>query len=407
MPTWKLAVPAGDFARAQMVLEDHGLPHKAYASIGQVFKREGLVSTPSEERIRFIDAQQQELANTLSQLDGVITARVHVVIPQNDPLADKVKPASASVFIKHRPEVDLNSMVPPDQGTCRPQRGGPGTRQRVAFLVSGAHTRRRGRDVRQPADGGCAGAGGLAAAGRGAGRGTCVGCPGLDRHATQGEGPAFLPWPAESALHRWRDGDAPARPRARRPVSTMSAWVERALRFNTAPADYAHGVVVAPCAGATGAGAWRAAGRANTGPRLGADHRPAGSGRPGRAGLCAARQPALAGTGGAAARAGRGTGCGRAARRPAPLRGAQRRARRWSRAWVRPPSRLRCPRARPPGPHGPGRPMSRSRRPISKLQQRPGRLPHAGLHRAGSTGARRPCAAGVPARGRAAGPAGA
>jgi type III secretory pathway lipoprotein EscJ len=34
------------------------------------------------------------------------------VIPQNDPLAEENKVASASVFIKHRIDVDLQPMLP-------------------------------------------------------------------------------------------------------------------------------------------------------------------------------------------------------------------------------------------------------------------------------------------------------
>ena len=41
----------------------------------------------------------------------MVAARVHIVIPQNDPLAENVKPSSASVFIKHRADVDLQPML--------------------------------------------------------------------------------------------------------------------------------------------------------------------------------------------------------------------------------------------------------------------------------------------------------
>jgi type III secretion protein J len=110
--SWGLDVSSDDFARAMVVLRENGLPHAAHATIGELFRKEGLVSTPSEERIRFVFAQQQELENTLSRIDGVIAARVHVVIPQNDPLSETTKVASASVFLKHRTDVDLTASVP-------------------------------------------------------------------------------------------------------------------------------------------------------------------------------------------------------------------------------------------------------------------------------------------------------
>jgi type III secretion protein J len=110
--TWALKVNDADFARAVDVLKAQGLPRESHPNMGQVFKREGLVSSPTEERVRFIYALSQDIAKTLTQFDGVITARVHVVIPHNDPLADKVKPSSASVFVKHRPEFDLQPHLP-------------------------------------------------------------------------------------------------------------------------------------------------------------------------------------------------------------------------------------------------------------------------------------------------------
>jgi len=48
----------------------------------------------------------------LRTIDGVVSARVHVVIPSNDPLSDKIRPSSAAVFIKHRPDVDLRLLAP-------------------------------------------------------------------------------------------------------------------------------------------------------------------------------------------------------------------------------------------------------------------------------------------------------
>ena len=57
--------------------------------MGQIFRKEGLVSSPLEERARYIYALSQELANTLSQMDGVITARVHVVLPERGGVGER------------------------------------------------------------------------------------------------------------------------------------------------------------------------------------------------------------------------------------------------------------------------------------------------------------------------------
>lgn len=110
--TWSVELDEAELQRALQVLREHGLPRESFVSTGDIFKKEGLISTPSEERIRFIYAVSQELANTLTQIDGVVTARVHPVIPANDPLASVIRPSSAAVFIKYRRDANLQSMAP-------------------------------------------------------------------------------------------------------------------------------------------------------------------------------------------------------------------------------------------------------------------------------------------------------
>lgn len=111
--TWAVEVEERDMPAALRILAEHGLPREQFANAGDLFKKEGLVSTPAEERIRYIYAVSQELSSTLSQIDGVMVARVHPVIPANDPLATQIRPASASVFIKYRRDADLEAMAPP------------------------------------------------------------------------------------------------------------------------------------------------------------------------------------------------------------------------------------------------------------------------------------------------------
>jgi type III secretion protein J len=111
--TWSVEVEEREMPVALRILAEHGLPREQFANAGELFKKEGLVSTPAEERIRYIYAVSQELSSTLSQIDGVMVARVHPVIPANDPLATQIRPASASVFIKYRRDADLEAMAPP------------------------------------------------------------------------------------------------------------------------------------------------------------------------------------------------------------------------------------------------------------------------------------------------------
>lgn len=91
------------FAEAMAILEDKGLPAHKYESMGEVFKKQGLVSSPTEERARLIYALSEELSRTVAEIDGVLSARIHVVLPESDMLGRDVKPSSASVFVRYAP----------------------------------------------------------------------------------------------------------------------------------------------------------------------------------------------------------------------------------------------------------------------------------------------------------------
>jgi type III secretion protein J len=59
-----------------------------------------------------IFALSQELSRTISDIDGVLSARVHLVLPENDPLRQQLVPSSASVFIRHHANMAMNDLVP-------------------------------------------------------------------------------------------------------------------------------------------------------------------------------------------------------------------------------------------------------------------------------------------------------
>lgn len=109
----KLRVAKSQLAAAVEILKGQGLPKEKFTDMGVIFKKAGLVSTPQEDRIRFIYALSQEVAETISQIEGVITARVHIVLPENDPLSEYFQPSSASVFIKYRQSLDIQKFIHP------------------------------------------------------------------------------------------------------------------------------------------------------------------------------------------------------------------------------------------------------------------------------------------------------
>jgi type III secretion protein J len=110
--TWNVLCSEAKFAQAVNLLERRGLPREPRQGIGEVFKKTGMISSPSEERIRFMDALAQDIARTISMIEGVVDARVHVVLPENDPFARNTLPSSAAVAIRSRWNADITDLVP-------------------------------------------------------------------------------------------------------------------------------------------------------------------------------------------------------------------------------------------------------------------------------------------------------
>src|SRR5690606_21980627 len=80
--------------------------------MGAVFKSNGLVSSPVQERAQMVFALSEELSHSVSQIDGVLSARVHVVLPDNDLLKRVISPSSASVLVRYEPETDIDGLIP-------------------------------------------------------------------------------------------------------------------------------------------------------------------------------------------------------------------------------------------------------------------------------------------------------
>ncbi|GAB7198297.1 hypothetical protein OS11_45760 [Dickeya oryzae] len=107
-----ILIDVKDMERSVNILNAAGLPRQARTNLGQVFQKTGVISTPLEERARYIYALSQEVESTLTQIDGVLVARVHVVLPERIAPGEPIQPASAAVFIKYRPELEPDGIEP-------------------------------------------------------------------------------------------------------------------------------------------------------------------------------------------------------------------------------------------------------------------------------------------------------
>jgi type III secretion protein J len=97
-------VDTSDAGRALRALAARELPRPRPPGFGEVFSRGGLVPTAVEERALYLHALSGELARSLESIDGVVGARVHLALPEQDPLRPGERPPPrAAVLVRCRP----------------------------------------------------------------------------------------------------------------------------------------------------------------------------------------------------------------------------------------------------------------------------------------------------------------
>jgi len=101
-PTWAVEVEPADAADAVRVLAELGLPRARPAGVRELLKP-GLVPDPVEQHALLLEAQSGELSRTLEAVDGVVSARVHLVRPQPMRAGAPVSPTKAAVYLRVHP----------------------------------------------------------------------------------------------------------------------------------------------------------------------------------------------------------------------------------------------------------------------------------------------------------------
>jgi type III secretion protein J len=118
--SYTIRVAHGDGTRAVDLLAALGLPRDKRRGFAETYGHPSLIPTPSEEHARYLDATAGEIERTLETVDGVVSARVHLVLEETDPLAVDARPKSAAraaVLLKARPgatpiaEADVQKLV--------------------------------------------------------------------------------------------------------------------------------------------------------------------------------------------------------------------------------------------------------------------------------------------------------
>ena len=111
---YAIEVESDDLIRSLEIIKEHSLPRAQFQSLGTVFSGQGMISSQTEEQSRLAFALAQELSATFSKIDGVLDARVHVVLVQHEQASGVTTPPSAAVFIRHTkgsPVVDMISGI--------------------------------------------------------------------------------------------------------------------------------------------------------------------------------------------------------------------------------------------------------------------------------------------------------
>jgi type III secretion protein J len=102
--TYSILINPKNISDALAILNSAGLPPANFTNFGEVFKKDSFISTPLEEHGRFLYALEQEVASMISRINGVLSVKVVISIPQpNDNLWQNETPrSSASVVVTYQ-----------------------------------------------------------------------------------------------------------------------------------------------------------------------------------------------------------------------------------------------------------------------------------------------------------------
>ncbi len=105
----RVTVPDTEVGRARMLLAEAGLPNGGSLGYEIFDNSSGFGTTNDIVNLNKVRALEGELSRTISSLDPVRSARVHLVLPERELFSRKSRTASASVALGLRPGASLNN----------------------------------------------------------------------------------------------------------------------------------------------------------------------------------------------------------------------------------------------------------------------------------------------------------
>ncbi len=96
-------VPANDLDAAKLKLSAAGVQHDDGASYAFLNDQGVLANSQFMENARYLRALEADLARTISHIQGITSANVHIAMPQNQIFADEKQQVTASVVLSMSP----------------------------------------------------------------------------------------------------------------------------------------------------------------------------------------------------------------------------------------------------------------------------------------------------------------
>ena len=108
---YSISVDQKDMTEAMAILNQNGLPRIKGTNLLELFAKQGLMTTDKEETIRYQAGLEQQIANTIRKIDGVIDANVQLSFPTETgalatPGTAPPQKVTAAVYVKHQGIVD-------------------------------------------------------------------------------------------------------------------------------------------------------------------------------------------------------------------------------------------------------------------------------------------------------------
>lgn len=99
--TQAISVAPSALGDAVRVLSRAGLPRQKEASLKDVLPRDSWMASPLEERARLAYGFSQELTQTLTNIPGIVDARVHLALAEKNALGQTTADPTASVLVSY------------------------------------------------------------------------------------------------------------------------------------------------------------------------------------------------------------------------------------------------------------------------------------------------------------------